>query len=58
MNLEISGVLSFLVLVLDIWAIVKIVNSSASTFSKVIWVVAILVLPFIGFIIWLIFGPK
>jgi hypothetical protein len=58
MGVEIGGLLGLIVLVLDVWAIVKIVGSGAGTGSKVIWVVLILLLPVLGFVLWLIFGPK
>lgn len=55
---EFYGIGGFLVLLLDIWAIISIVGSSASTGSKVLWVLLILLLPVLGFIIWLIAGPR
>ncbi|HEY9548050.1 MAG TPA: PLDc N-terminal domain-containing protein [Kiloniellaceae bacterium] len=58
MGIEVGGLLGLLLLVADIWAIVKTVQSGASTGAKVFWVVLILILPLLGFIIWLIFGPK
>ena len=56
--LEISGLGGLILLVLDIWAIVSIVWSSATTGRKVLWVLLVLILPLIGFIIWLIAGPR
>jgi hypothetical protein len=53
-----NGLLGFLVFVLDIWAIVSVVNSRKSVFKKVIWIVIILFLPILGFILWAIFGPR
>jgi hypothetical protein len=47
-----------LVLVADIWAIVNIFQSSASTERKVLWTVLVVLLPVIGFIAWLIAGPR
>ncbi len=47
-----------IVLALDIWAIVNIVGSAASTGAKVLWVLLIIFLPVIGFIVWLIAGPR
>jgi hypothetical protein len=41
-----------------VYAIVKTVQSDASTLGKVIWVVLLLLLPLLGFILWLILGPK
>ena len=53
-----TGIFGLIVLALDIWAIVSVVNSRASTGTKVIWVLVILVLPILGFLAWLLFGPK
>lgn len=50
--------LGIAILVLDIWAIYKIITSGASGLSKVLWVLAILILPVVGLIVWLIAGPK
>ncbi len=58
MGIEVGGLLGLLLLIADIWAIVKTVQSGASTGAKVFWVVLILILPLLGLIIWLIFGPK
>ena len=58
MGIEIGGLLGLLLLIADIWAIVKTVQSGASTGAKVVWIVLILVLPLLGLILWLIFGPK
>ena len=51
-------ILGIIVLILDIWAILKIVGSSASTGSKILWILIILILPIIGFLIWYFMGPK
>lgn len=56
--LEITGLGGLIVLVLDIWAIVSVVGSPASTGKKVLWVLLILLLPILGFIIWLLAGPR
>lgn len=58
MNLEVTGIFSLLLLIADIWAIVNVVQSGASTASKVMWIVLILILPLLGLIIWLIAGPR
>lgn len=50
--------IGLVILVLDIWAIYKIVTSSASGLAKVIWCLLIIVLPVVGLIVWLIAGPK
>ena len=47
-----------LVLTADIYAIVKTLGSSASTGSKVLWIIVILLLPVIGVIFWFFAGPR
>jgi hypothetical protein len=58
MNVEVSGILGLIILVLDVWAIVRVFGSGASTGTKVLWIVLILVLPVLGLILWFLFGPK
>ena len=52
------GISGLLLLILDVWALVSIINSSATTSRKVLWVVLVLVLPLLGFVAWFIFGPR
>jgi len=47
-----------LVLIADVWAIVNIVQSQKETGTKVLWTVVVILLPVLGFILWLIFGPR
>jgi Phospholipase_D-nuclease N-terminal len=58
MNIEVGGFFGLLVLIADVWAIVRTVQSGASTGAKVFWIILILLLPVLGFIIWLIAGPR
>jgi hypothetical protein len=51
-------IFGILVLILDIWAIVNVFGSSASTGAKVLWILLILILPVVGFIIWFFAGPR
>jgi hypothetical protein len=53
-----GGILGLIILALDIWAIVNVVQSSASTGGKVLWILGILIFQVIGFICWLLFGPR
>jgi hypothetical protein len=53
-----GGLWGLIVLIADIWAIVNIVQSSASTGAKVGWTVLVILLPVLGFIIWFFAGPK
>lgn len=54
----IGGLFGLIILVADIWAIVNIIGSGASTGAKVLWTLLIIFLPLIGLIIWLIAGPR
>lgn len=58
MGFEYGGILGLIILALDIWAIVRVLQSTASTGAKVLWVIVILILPVIGLLIWLLAGPK
>ncbi len=58
MGLELSSVFGVLILIADIWAIVNVFQSSASTGKKVLWIVLILLLPVVGLILWLLLGPR
>ena len=53
-----SKIISLIILVLDILAIIKIVQSGASTGEKILWVILVLVLPVVGLIIWALMGPR
>lgn len=55
---EVNGFWGLIVLVADIWAIVNIFQSSATTGRKVLWTVLVVLLPVLGFIIWFFAGPK
>lgn len=58
MELQITGFFGFILLIVDIWAIVNVVQSHASTGSKVFWIILILILPLLGLLIWLLAGPR
>ncbi len=56
--MEYRGLWGLLVLIADVWAIVNIVQSGAETGKKVLWVVLVIVLPVLGFVLWLLLGPR
>lgn len=58
MGIEFTGIIGLIILIVDIWAIVNIVSSGASVGAKVLWIILILILPVIGFIVWLLAGPR
>ena len=51
-------ILGILVLIADIYAIVRVVQSGATTLAKVLWILGIILFPVLGFIVWLIAGPR
>ena len=55
--MEINGILGLIILILDIFAIFKIAQSSASTGKKILWALLVIILPVIGLVIWFIAGP-
>jgi len=58
MGMEFGGILGLIILVADVWAIVNVIGSGSSTGSKVLWILLILIAPVVGFVIWLILGPR
>ncbi len=58
MGVEVTGIVGFLVLILDVWAILNTVGAPTSLGSKLVWILLILLLPVIGVIIWFFFGPR
>ena len=53
-----STIIGLLILIADIWAILNVIGSGATTGKKVLWIVIILILPVVGLIIWFLAGPK
>jgi Phospholipase_D-nuclease N-terminal len=51
------GLLAVLVFVLDIIAIVSILKSSADGATKILWMLLVILLPFIGMILYFAMGP-
>ena len=58
MGMEVGGLFGLLILIADVWAIIKTIQSGASTGSKVLWIVVILILPLLGVILWFLMGPR
>lgn len=58
MSVEVNGILGLLLLIAIVYALIQIVQSSASTGRKVLWSVLVLVFPLIGVIIWFFIGPR
>ena len=58
MNYGYNGLIGLLVLAGDIWAILNIFQSSASNAKKLIWIIAVLLLPILGLVLWFFLGPR
>ncbi|MFH1189503.1 MAG: PLDc N-terminal domain-containing protein [Candidatus Omnitrophota bacterium] len=52
------GMVSLVVLILDIIALVDVLKSSMETGMKLLWVILILVLPVIGMVLYFLIGKK
>ena len=57
-NFGYGGVVGVLILVGDIWAIINILQSSVSNEKKLIWTIAVVLLPLLGLILWFFLGPR
>jgi hypothetical protein len=55
--MEVTGLLGLIILVADIYAVLKISQSAASTGKKALWIALVIVLPVLGLIIWYLLGP-
>ena len=53
-----ESIIGILILIADIYAIVQIVQSSADTVKKIIWVLIVLLLPVLGLVAWYFAGPR
>ena len=50
------NILGLLILVLDIYVIIQILQGSGDTGKKLLWVIIVLILPLIGPILWYALG--
>ena len=56
--MEVPGILGILVLIADIYAILKIAKASVSDGKKALWITIVIILPVLGVIIWYLMGPN
>ncbi|MCB2042115.1 MAG: PLDc N-terminal domain-containing protein, partial [Rhodoferax sp.] len=42
----------------DIWAVINIFQSTVSNEKKLIWIVAVVLLPLLGLALWFFLGPR
>ena len=58
MGFEVGGLFGLLILIADVWAIIHIAQSRSEPGQKALWIVLVLVLPVLGLVLWLVFGPR
>ena len=58
MNVGFNGIWGLLVLAADVWAIINVAQSAVSNEKKLIWIIAIILLPLLGVILWYFLGPR
>ncbi|MGI9203869.1 MAG: PLD nuclease N-terminal domain-containing protein [Woeseiaceae bacterium] len=51
------GVIGILVLIADVYAVLKIAKSSSSDGKKALWIAVVILLPMLGVIAWYLLGP-
>ena len=56
--MQYQGLLGLLILIADVWAIIKILQSGADSTKKLLWVVVVILLPLIGLVLWYFIGPR
>ncbi len=51
------SIAALVIFILDIFAIIKILQSSASGGEKILWILGVLIFPVLGLIVWFFAGP-
>lgn len=51
------SILGLVILALDIFAVIKILQSGATGLEKILWVLGVLFFPVVGLIVWFVAGP-
>ncbi len=50
--------IGLIILILDVWALINVVQSRESGLAKLVWFLIIFFLPVLGLIIWFFVGPR
>lgn len=50
-------IISLIILILDIIAVIKILQSGAEVVEKALWILLVVILPLVGLVIWALLGP-
>lgn len=52
------GLIGAIILVANIYAIYHIFSSNVSGMAKILWTLGIVLFPVVGFLVWLVAGPR
>lgn len=52
------GLFGLLLLILVVWAAMHVLGSTADPLPKALWLLALLLLPIAGLIVWFFLGPR
>ena len=58
MGFDYNGIVGLIILALDIWAVITIIQGGGPTDRKVLWILVILLLPVIVMILWLVIARR
>jgi len=58
MNIGFHGLWGLLILAGDVWAVLNIAQSPVSNEKKLIWIIAVILLPVLGLVLWYFLGPR
>jgi hypothetical protein len=58
MGFDYKDIIGLIILALDIWAIVTIIQGGGPTDRKILWILVILLLPVIGLVLWLLIARR
>jgi len=53
-----GALLGMIILIADIWAIAQTLQSPTTAGHKILWFLVIVILPVIGLLLWMFFGPR
>lgn len=56
-GITLEFILGLLIFIADIWAIIKTAQSPVNGVTKLLWILIILLLPFLGLLLWFFLGP-
>lgn len=58
MSIETAGLVAVIIMALDIWAATAVIGARRSWRVKLVWILLLLLLPLVGFLVWLLAGPR